>query len=80
MFRFGGHVNALCIVEQQFIGAPAVEFCGLDIVSDSSSNQKHYQKRTRLVLKEVDAQAEEAHFAILDKMVGELDSMNREPR
>lgn len=69
----GGHVNALVILEQQFFAPPCVEFVGVDVLRENHSNKN--MKCTRLVVKEVDASLEEAHFAIMDKHFAELEKM-----
>ena len=70
----GGHINTLLIMEQRLWGKPRIEFCGADIISDATT-KIGAQKRTRLVIKEINANAEETHFAIMDKMNFNLNEM-----
>jgi hypothetical protein len=70
------HLNCLIISEQAFLGPPKIEFCGVDVLSDAQTKQTT-KKRTRLVLKEVNADAEEVHFAIMDRMGVNLSEMSR---
>lgn len=70
----GTHLNILVVVEQRLFSHPLVEFCGADIMSDSSRTQK---KRTRLVITELDPAMEQDHFAIMDRMGASLEAMRR---
>jgi hypothetical protein len=70
----GTHVNVLAVVEQRLFTYPLLEFCGVDVVSDASRQQR---KRTRLVLTTVDSSMERDHFAIMDRMGTSLEAMRR---
>ena len=73
----GGHVDCLVIMEQRFWGQHQVEFVGVDILSDASTKVGN-TKRTRLVIKETNAAAEEAHFALFDRILSNMKDMRRD--